>query len=105
MLQKFATQIDLRKAAALALVVGLAACGGGTTTTTDAGEGTETAATREEAAGEKIFDSNVSLTGAGASFPAPLYQNWFVELNKKVPELQVNYQSVGSGAGDRKSVV
>ena len=98
MLQKFATQIDLRKAAALALVVGLAACGGGTTTT-DAGEGTETAATGEEAAGEKIFDSNVSLTGAGASFPAPLYQNWFVELNKKVPELQVNYQSVGSGAG------
>ena len=72
MLQKFATQIDLRKAAALALVVGLAACGGGTTTTTDAGEGTETAASGEEAAGEKIFDSNVSLTGAGASFPAPL---------------------------------
>ena len=99
MLQKFAAQIDLRKAAALALVVGLAACGSGTTTTTEAPEeGTETAAAGE-AAGEKIFDSNVSLTGAGASFPAPLYQNWFVELNKKVPELQVNYQSVGSGAG------
>jgi phosphate transport system substrate-binding protein len=47
----------------------------------------------------KVLDSNVSLTGAGASFPAPLYQNWFIELNKKVPELQVNYQSVGSGAG------
>ncbi|NEQ46336.1 MAG: phosphate ABC transporter substrate-binding protein PstS [Leptolyngbya sp. SIOISBB] len=88
MFQKFAAQVDLRKAAVLALVVGLAACGGGTTTT-DAAEGAE----------EKIFESNVSLTGAGASFPAPLYQNWFVELNKKVPELQVNYQSVGSGAG------
>ncbi|MEO1070283.1 MAG: phosphate ABC transporter substrate-binding protein PstS, partial [Cyanobacteria bacterium J06638_6] len=42
---------------------------------------------------------NVGLTGAGASFPAPLYQNWFITLNQKVPELQVNYQSVGSGAG------
>jgi phosphate transport system substrate-binding protein len=96
MLQKFTAQIDLRKAAALALVVGLAACGGGTTTTTEETTegGAETAATSE-----KIFSSNVSLTGAGASFPAPLYQNWFVELNKKVPELQVNYQSVGSGAG------
>lgn len=98
MLQKFAAKIDLRKAAALALVVGLAACGGTTTSTDTAEEGTDTAAAGD-AAGEKIFGSNVSLTGAGASFPAPLYQNWFVELNKKVPELQVNYQSVGSGAG------
>ncbi|MBE7385226.1 MAG: phosphate ABC transporter substrate-binding protein PstS [Leptolyngbya sp. SIO1E4] len=100
MLQKFAAQIDLRKVAALALVVGITACGGGTTTTetpTEGGE--ETAAAGGEAAGEKIFDGNVALTGAGASFPAPIYQNWFVELNKKVPELQVNYQSVGSGAG------
>ncbi|OCQ92984.1 phosphate ABC transporter substrate-binding protein PstS [Nostoc sp. MBR 210] len=42
---------------------------------------------------------NVALTGAGASFPAPLYTSWFTELNKKYPSLQVNYQSVGSGAG------
>ncbi|NEQ52595.1 MAG: phosphate ABC transporter substrate-binding protein PstS [Leptolyngbya sp. SIO3F4] len=41
----------------------------------------------------------VALTGAGASFPSPLYQNWFIQLNKDIPELQVNYQSVGSGAG------
>lgn len=100
MLQKFATQIDLRKVATLALVLGLAACGGGTTTTDggDATTGEETAAA-DGAAAEKVFDSNVALTGAGASFPAPLYQRWFVDLNGKVPELQVNYQSVGSGAG------
>lgn len=42
---------------------------------------------------------NVELIGAGASFPAPLYQTWFTELNKKYPNLKVNYQSVGSGAG------
>jgi phosphate transport system substrate-binding protein len=45
------------------------------------------------------FKGNVALTGAGASFPAPLYQNWFVQLNQAVPQIQVNYQSVGSGAG------
>ena len=39
------------------------------------------------------------LSGAGASFPAPLYQRWAVEYNKLHPKVQVNYQSVGSGAG------
>jgi phosphate transport system substrate-binding protein len=39
------------------------------------------------------------LSGAGASFPAPLYQRWAVEYNKLHPNVQTNYQSVGSGAG------
>lgn len=39
------------------------------------------------------------LSGAGATFPAPLYQRWSVEYNKQVPTVRVNYQSVGSGAG------
>ena len=39
------------------------------------------------------------LSGAGATFPAPLYQRWAVEYNKLNPDVQVNYQSVGSGAG------
>jgi phosphate transport system substrate-binding protein len=43
--------------------------------------------------------TQVSLTGAGASFPAPLYQRWFSEYNKVNPSVQVSYQSVGSGAG------
>ncbi len=42
---------------------------------------------------------SVSLTGAGATFPAPLYQRWFAEYNKQNPNVQVSYQSVGSGAG------
>ena len=41
---------------------------------------------------------DVELIGAGASFPSPLYQTWFTELNKKYANLKVNYQSVGSGA-------
>lgn len=44
-------------------------------------------------------DESVSITGAGASFPAPLYQRWFQELSTQNPNLLVDYQSVGSGAG------
>ncbi|HLF69614.1 MAG TPA: phosphate ABC transporter substrate-binding protein PstS, partial [Actinomycetota bacterium] len=40
----------------------------------------------------------VSLTGAGATFPAPLYQLWASEFQKE-SGLQVNYQSIGSGGG------
>jgi phosphate transport system substrate-binding protein len=41
----------------------------------------------------------VMLNGSGASFPAPLYQRWFHDLNQRNPNLKVNYLSVGSGAG------
>ena len=92
MLHKFSgLRVNLGLATSAVFLTGLAACGGGTTTsdsTTGAG-----------AEGGVSLGGNVALTGAGASFPAPLYQNWFIELNKVVPELQVNYQSVGSGAG------
>ena len=43
--------------------------------------------------------NDVTLTASGATFPAPLYQRWFAEYNKLHPELRVNYQGVGSGAG------
>ncbi len=46
-----------------------------------------------------VLAQNVRISGAGASFPAPLYQRWFVEYNKVDKKVQVNYQSVGSGAG------
>ena len=38
------------------------------------------------------------ITGAGATFPAPLYSKWAAEYNKTTG-IRVNYQSVGSGAG------
>jgi phosphate transport system substrate-binding protein len=82
----------------VALTAALTSCGGGGSDTATTGTGTpETAAS--PAAMEVPLTANVALTGAGASFPAPLYQNWFVQLNQAVPKLQVNYQSVGSGAG------
>ena len=40
-----------------------------------------------------------SLSGAGATLPAPLYQRWFADYNKANPGTQISYQSVGSGAG------
>jgi phosphate transport system substrate-binding protein len=39
------------------------------------------------------------LQGAGATFPAPLYQRWIAEYTKGKPDVQINYQGVGSGAG------
>jgi phosphate transport system substrate-binding protein len=45
------------------------------------------------------FSTAQQLSGAGASFPAPLYQRWAVEYNKAHPKVEVNFQSVGSGAG------
>jgi len=42
---------------------------------------------------------NVMLQGAGASFPAPLYSKWFKVYNTAHPEVKIDYQSVGSGAG------
>ena len=38
------------------------------------------------------------VTGAGASFPAPLYAKWAADYNKAT-SIKINYQSVGSGAG------
>jgi phosphate transport system substrate-binding protein len=82
----------------LALALSLAACGGqqasdNTATTGTAKDTTASSSTKLDLGG------NVRLTGAGASFPAPLYDTWFSDLNKKYPNLQVNYESVGSGAG------
>src|ERR1039457_1772989 len=41
----------------------------------------------------------VTLQGSGASFPAPLYSRWFREFSNKNPDIRVNYQATGSGAG------
>jgi phosphate transport system substrate-binding protein len=43
-----------------------------------------------------------TLNGAGATFPYPIYSKWFSEYNKLHPEVQINYQSIGSGGGIRQ---
>ena len=41
----------------------------------------------------------VKLQGAGASFPAPIYSRWFKSYGQAHPNVQIDYQSVGSGSG------
>jgi phosphate transport system substrate-binding protein len=41
----------------------------------------------------------VALNGSGATFPAPLYMRWASDFKKSNPDITVNYQGVGSGAG------
>ncbi len=43
--------------------------------------------------------ADMTLTGAGASFPAPVYQKWTYSYSRKTPGVAVTYQSLGSGAG------
>ena len=42
------------------------------------------------------------LNGAGATFPYPMYSKWFSDYNKLHPDVQINYQSIGSGGGVRQ---
>jgi len=43
-----------------------------------------------------------TLNGAGATFPYPMYSKWFSAYNKIHPDIQINYQSIGSGGGIRQ---
>jgi phosphate transport system substrate-binding protein len=42
------------------------------------------------------------LTGAGATFPYPIYSKWFSEYSAAHPGVEINYQSIGSGGGVRQ---
>jgi len=44
----------------------------------------------------------VTLQGAGASFPNPLYQKWLSEYGKLYPNIRIDYQSIGSGGGQKQ---
>jgi phosphate transport system substrate-binding protein len=50
-------------------------------------------------AGIVLADNPLSINGAGASFPYPMYSKWFDEYHKKNGNIQINYQSIGSGGG------
>jgi phosphate transport system substrate-binding protein len=41
----------------------------------------------------------ILINAAGATFPYPIYSKWFDVYHKKFPNIQINYQSIGSGAG------
>jgi phosphate transport system substrate-binding protein len=50
-------------------------------------------------AGVLWAEGTLSINGAGATFPYPMYSKWFDEYHKKNANIQINYQSIGSGGG------
>lgn len=76
------------------LALALAACSPQAPTAAPGSSQTPVASAPNKASG-----ATVSIAGAGASAPDPLYQRWFKEYNQKNPNVQITYQSVGSGAG------
>jgi phosphate transport system substrate-binding protein len=54
------------------------------------------------ASGASLAASAETINAAGATFPAPIYQKWFEDYHKAHPNIQINYQSIGSGGGIRQ---
>jgi phosphate transport system substrate-binding protein len=82
-----------KRLAALVIFTLCSACGGGSSAPVSTNAGTAA-----PSAGK------TQLNGAGATFPYPLYSKWFAEYNKLHPNVQINYQSIGSGGGIRQLI-
>ncbi len=53
-------------------------------------------------AGRAAAQDAVRLNGAGATFPQPIYQKWVLEYHNLHPNIEINYQGIGSGGGIRQ---
>jgi phosphate transport system substrate-binding protein len=76
------------------LIPALAACGNQGATT--GGQATTVPAATSSTAGSS---GTAQLRGSGASFPDPIYQRWIKDYQAVAPNVQIDYQSVGSGQG------
>ena len=83
---------------ALILPMILGSCTKTTTTTTTSVTKTTLTATLNSPTPLTTITQFVGLTGAGATFPGPLYSKWFDQYYK-ITGIQINYQAVGSGSG------
>ena len=54
------------------------------------------------AASPLAAQANLRVTGAGATFPYPIYSKWVLEFTSVRPNIQINYASIGSGGGIRQ---
>src|SRR5437588_6337625 len=72
-----------------AILIALVACNQG-----DAPQSTTPAAAQKK----------TTINGAGATFPYPIYSKWFSEYNKLHREVEINYQSIGSGGGSQQLI-
>lgn len=82
------------KRVAFLLAAAATACGGGGRDGSAADSTGATSATTDT--------TNATLTGAGATFPYPLYSKWVLEYGRLHPDVRINYQSIGSGGGIRQ---
>jgi phosphate transport system substrate-binding protein len=83
----------MSRAALTALLLLSAACGGNTS------ESPQQAGAAPQSAGQRL-----QINGAGATFPNPIYSKWFSEYNTLHPDVEINYQSIGSGGGIRQLI-
>jgi phosphate transport system substrate-binding protein len=83
---------ELKTLLASLAVVATACSGGSSSSSSSAPAGTAPAAS----------GASAQINGAGATFPNPIYSKWFFEYTKAHPDVRINYQSLGSGAGIRQ---
>jgi phosphate transport system substrate-binding protein len=77
-------------------------CGTKTKTTTDSGSNTTTTTTTT--ASPATGGGSGTLSGAGATFPQPLYEKYSQEIRKAYPDIKINYQGIGSGGGIKQTI-
>jgi phosphate transport system substrate-binding protein len=90
---------------ATAIVFGACTSGGGNPSSaasqaapTTAGDSTAPGGSAAATAPEPAT-ANLTLQGAGATFPTPLYSKWFEDYSAKYSNIKIDYQSIGSGGG------
>jgi phosphate transport system substrate-binding protein len=66
--------------------------------------GSEQPATGSGATPPAASGASLQINGAGATFPNPIYSKWTSEYNKLHPNIEINYQSIGSGGGIRQII-
>jgi phosphate transport system substrate-binding protein len=81
----------LTRLTCIAAALAIAACGGG-----------QPPQQEGQVASPGQATGAIQINGAGATFPYPIYSRWFSEYNKLHPNVQINYQSIGSGGGIRQ---
>jgi phosphate transport system substrate-binding protein len=76
-----------------------AAASSGATAAPSAAASSGATAAPSAAAAPTVPSGDVTLAGAGATFPTPLYQVWIEQFAGKYPNVKLDYQSIGSGGG------
>jgi phosphate transport system substrate-binding protein len=82
---------DMKKVFPIAVLALSVACGGG--------GGPVPPPDAAKAASSADGANKIQINGAGATFPYPIYSKWFAEYKKLHPNVEINYQPIGSGGG------